>query len=69
MVVRRHPTPRARLAFAVMLTLSGSIAQGAEEMRPLHSKRRPWKLLVPPSSRDRVLINQVPANVQAATGA
>jgi hypothetical protein len=31
MVVRRHPTPRARLAFAVTLALSGSIAHGAEE--------------------------------------
>jgi iron complex outermembrane recepter protein len=70
MVVRRHPTPRARLAFAVMLTLSGSMAQGAEE-NPATALEAPTVEIIgtTPLPGIGVPINQVPANVQAATGA
>src|SRR5882672_10616785 len=70
MAVRRHPTPRARLAFAVSLALSGALAHGAEE-NPAAALEAPTVEIIgtTPLPGIGVPINQVPANVQAATGA
>src|SRR5882672_5078491 len=70
MAVRRHPTPRARLAFAVTLALSGSMAHGAEE-NPATALEAPTVEIIgtTPLPGIGVPVNQVPANVQAATGA
>ncbi|MEK6211190.1 MAG: TonB-dependent receptor [Pseudomonadota bacterium] len=70
MVVRLHPTPRARLAFAITLILSGGLAHGAEE-NPATALEAPTVEIIgtTPLPGIGVPVNQVPANVQAATGA
>src|SRR6266436_9476619 len=70
MVVRLHQTSQARLAFAVSLALSGGLAHGAEE-NPAAALEAPTVEIIgtTPLPGIGVPINQVPANVQAATGA
>jgi iron complex outermembrane recepter protein len=70
MVVRLNRTTRARLAFAVILTLSGGSSEGADE-NPATALEAPTVEIIgtTPLPGIGVPVNQVPANVQAATGA
>jgi outer membrane receptor protein involved in Fe transport len=70
MVLRLRPTARASLAFAVALVLSGGLAHGAEE-NPATALEAPTVEIIgtTPLPGIGVPVNQVPANVQAATGA
>ena len=70
MVVRLQPASRARLAFAVFVALSGGLAHGAEE-NPAAALEAPTIEIIgtTPLPGIGVPVNQVPGNVQAATGA
>ncbi len=70
MVVRLQPALRACLAFAVPVGLSGGLAFGAEE-NPAAALEAPTIEIIgtTPLPGIGVPVNQVPANVQAATGA
>ena len=70
MAVRLLPTVRAHLACAITLALSGGLAYGAEE-NPAAALEAPTVEVISttPLPGIGVPVNQVPANVQAATGA
>jgi len=70
MFVRFSLTPQAHFAFAVMFAVSGVPAHGAEE-NPATALEAPTVEIIgtTPLPGIGVPVNQVPANVQAATGA